>query len=66
MSRQPRLSPPVLRGVALTPPATAMQPQRVQGVARDYVNPDLEHCQRWCPIRGHSEAECRDRCAHAY
>jgi hypothetical protein len=70
MMRLPVQSPPVLR---LTPTIlllnrkdSRVQPQQVEGVARNYTNPDVEHCLKWCAARGRDESECLNRCKHAY
>jgi hypothetical protein len=66
--RRPPQSPPVSRrpSGARPWPAGLVLPQAVEGVAGDYTDPDKEHCWKWCEVRGRTEAECRDRCAHAY
>lgn len=70
MLRLPVQSPPILhrnpRIVILKNEDGLVHPQQVQGVARNYVNHDSEHCFKWCAARGGSEYECLDRCKHAY
>jgi hypothetical protein len=46
--------------------SSGVRPQQVEGVARNYTNPDVEHCLKWCAVRGRGESECVERCEHAY